>query len=111
MTSPDNGPVIVERERARTTGLYPIDIAFADYDRTRPLIDKKLLNVDFIPIALREDQTRLPPALADRFAVQVTPPSPFTFELPEDSSVTELPASFCFWKFGIKPPVFSSCSA
>jgi hypothetical protein len=45
--------------------------------RTRPLIDKRTQNVDLIPIALREDQTRLPPSLADRFAVQVTPPSPF----------------------------------
>lgn len=51
--------------------------------RTRPLIDKRYQNVDLIPIALREDQTRLPPALTDRFAVQVTPPAPFTFELPE----------------------------
>ncbi|HEY1191738.1 MAG TPA: hypothetical protein VGE74_29165 [Gemmata sp.] len=51
--------------------------------RTRPLIDKKYQNVDLIPIALREDQMRLPPALTDRFAVQITPPSPFTFELPE----------------------------
>jgi len=42
MTSPDNGPVIVERERERQTGLYPIDIAFADYDRTRPLIDGRV---------------------------------------------------------------------
>jgi hypothetical protein len=50
---------------------------------TRPLIDKKLMNIDLIPIALREDQTRPPPSLTDRFAVQVTPPSPFTFELPD----------------------------
>jgi hypothetical protein len=50
---------------------------------TRPLIDKKLMNIDLIPIALREDQTRLPPSLTDRFAVQITPPSPFTFELPD----------------------------
>ena len=53
--------------------------------RTLPLIDRKLVNVDLIPIALREDQTRLPASLTDRFAVQVTPPSPFTFELPEPS--------------------------
>ena len=53
--------------------------------RTRPLIDKKLQNVDLIPIALREDQTRLPPSLTDRFAVQVTPPAAFTFEMPETS--------------------------
>jgi hypothetical protein len=51
--------------------------------RTRPLIDKRTQNVDLIPIALREDQTRLPPSLTDRFAVQITPPSPFTFELTE----------------------------
>jgi hypothetical protein len=51
--------------------------------RTRPLIDKRYQNVDLIPLALREDQTRLPPAMTDRFAVQVTPPSPFTFELAE----------------------------
>ena len=55
--------------------------------RTRPLIDKRYQNVDLIPIALREDQTRLPPALADRFAVQITPPAPFTFELPEKEVV------------------------
>ena len=51
--------------------------------RTRPLIDKRTQNVDLIPIALREDQTRLPPALTDRFAVQITPPAPLTFELTE----------------------------
>jgi hypothetical protein len=54
---------------------------------TRPLIDRRYQNVDLIPIALREDQTRPPPSLADRFAVQVTPPSPFTFELTEKSVV------------------------
>ncbi len=53
--------------------------------RTRPLIDKKYQNIDLIPLALREDQTRLPPALSDRFAVQITPPSPFTFALPENT--------------------------
>ena len=56
---------------------------------TRPLIDRKYQNVDLIPLALREDQTRLPPSLTDRFAVQITPPSPFTFELPE--AVATLP--------------------
>lgn len=57
--------------------------------RTQPLIDRKLVNVDLIPIALRDDQRRLPPSLTDRFAVQVTPPAPFTFELPE--AVVTLP--------------------
>jgi hypothetical protein len=51
--------------------------------RTQPLIDRQIVNVDLIPHALREDQRRLPPALTDRFAVQVTPPAPFTLELPE----------------------------
>ena len=49
--------------------------------RTRPLIDKRTQNVDLIPIALREDQMRLPPSLADRLAVQITPPSPFRVTL------------------------------
>jgi hypothetical protein len=51
--------------------------------RTQPLIDRQLVNVDLIPLALREDQRRLPPALTDRFAVQVTPPAPFTVDLPD----------------------------
>jgi hypothetical protein len=51
--------------------------------RTRPLIDRQIINVDLIPYALREDQRRLPPALLDRFALQVTPSAHFTFELPE----------------------------
>jgi hypothetical protein len=50
--------------------------------RTRPMIDRQRVNVDLIPYGLREDQRRLPPALTDRFAVQVTPPAPFTVELP-----------------------------
>jgi hypothetical protein len=50
---------------------------------TRPLIDRQLVNVDLIPIALREDQKRLPSTLTDRFAVQITPPAPFEVELPE----------------------------
>ena len=51
--------------------------------RTQPLIDRQIVNVDLIPHALREDQRRLPPTLTERFAVQVTPPSFFTFALPE----------------------------
>ncbi|HXD84974.1 MAG TPA: hypothetical protein VN641_00665 [Urbifossiella sp.] len=54
---------------------------------TRPLIDMKWQNIDLIPIALREDQTRLPPSLTDRMAVQVTPPAPFSFDLPEKGVV------------------------
>jgi hypothetical protein len=49
--------------------------------RTRPLIDKQLLNVDLIPYTLREDQRRLPASVGDRLALQVTEASPFTVEL------------------------------
>src|SRR6185312_10259455 len=42
MTAPDNGPVAVVSDKARATTLRPIDIAFADYDRTRPLIDGRV---------------------------------------------------------------------
>jgi hypothetical protein len=51
--------------------------------RTRPLVDRQLLNPDLIPYGLREDQRRLPPSVHDRLALQVTPPSPFTVELAE----------------------------
>lgn len=52
--------------------------------RTLPLIDRKRVNVDLIPYALREDQRRLPAALTDRFALQITGAAPFTFDLPEN---------------------------
>jgi hypothetical protein len=73
-------------------GLYSVQIMAESAGtrtlvRTQPLIDKQIINVDLIPLALREDQRRLPPSLTDRFAVQVTPPAPFTMELPE-STVT-----------------------
>jgi hypothetical protein len=55
--------------------------------RTVPLIDRKRVNVDLIPYALREDQLRLPAPLHDRLAVQVTPAAPFTFDL-ADALVT-----------------------
>jgi 4,5-dihydroxyphthalate decarboxylase len=42
MTSPDNGPVAVAPDTRRAPGLYPIDIAFSDYDRTRPLVDGRV---------------------------------------------------------------------
>jgi hypothetical protein len=35
------------------------------------------------PFELREDQRRLPPSLTDRIAILVTPPWPYTFELPD----------------------------
>ena len=42
MTSPDNGPVVLERDTARAQSLRPLDIAFADYDRHRPLVDGRV---------------------------------------------------------------------
>ena len=51
--------------------------------RTRPLVDRQLLNVDLIPYSLREDQRRLPPSLGDRLALQVTESAPFAVELAE----------------------------
>ncbi len=57
--------------------------SYAAFVLTKPLIDRLTVNVDLIVHALREDQRRLPPSLTDRFAVQVTPASPFTMELPE----------------------------
>jgi hypothetical protein len=82
----ESPPAIQFRHGPGEFELFHLGIAHEKFAvRTRPLIDKKLQNIDLIPIALREDQTRLPPALTDRFAVQITPPSPFTFELPEDT--------------------------
>jgi hypothetical protein len=46
-------------------------------------LDRQLLNVDLLKYALRENQRRLPPSLARTVALQVTPPSPFSVELPE----------------------------
>ncbi len=51
--------------------------------RTRPMIDRQLKNVDLIPYALREDQRHLPPSLTSQIALMVTPPAPFTLDLPE----------------------------
>ena len=42
MAAPDNGPVIVERKTHAKTELYPINLAFPDYDRTRPIIDGRV---------------------------------------------------------------------
>ena len=42
MTSPDNGTITVSRDTSRDGTARPLDIAFADYDRTRPLIDGRV---------------------------------------------------------------------
>lgn len=59
--------------------------SFSAIARVRPLIDRQLLNVDLIKYALRANQRRLPPSMSDRIPLQITPPSPFTMELPETS--------------------------
>jgi hypothetical protein len=63
----------------------PVDVKDArpTLVRTQPLVDRQIVNVDLIPHALREDQRRLPPSLTDRFALELTPSSFFTFALPE----------------------------
>ncbi len=78
----------LEASESVPLGVHTVQIVAESADErtlvyTRPLIDMKWQNVDLIPLALREDQMRLPPGLADRFAVQIAPPSPFTFELAE----------------------------
>ena len=40
--------------------------------RTRPLVDRQLLNVDLIPYLLRDNQRRPPPSVSDRLAPLVT---------------------------------------
>ncbi|MCH2372598.1 MAG: PPC domain-containing protein [Planctomycetes bacterium] len=51
--------------------------------RTHPLVDRipSGRGPHGEPFVHREDQRRLPPSLTHRIAVQVTPPSPFDFEL------------------------------
>ena len=76
----------LEATAGAAVGVHTVQIvAEADDHRvlvtTKPLINMKWQNVDLIPLALREDQSRLPFSLADRFAVQIAPPSPFDFEL------------------------------
>jgi hypothetical protein len=48
-----------------------------------PLVDRQLMNKDRLIFALRPDQRELPPSLTDRIALQVMPPPPFDFVLPD----------------------------
>jgi hypothetical protein len=68
---------IVAEPASREGGVTPVLV------RTLPLMDRRRVNVDLIPYALREDQRRLPAPLMDRLAIQVTPPTPFAMDLPE----------------------------
>jgi len=88
--SEEQSSIIVQLHAAPTTptGVTTLQIAAETSAgvvmvRTRPMIDRQRVNVDLIPFALREDQRFLPPALTDRFALQVVPSSPFTMELPD----------------------------
>lgn len=58
------------------------DVSVEAVASTHPLIDRQIRNKDRILHALRADQRRLPFSLSNRIALQVTPPSPFDFELP-----------------------------
>jgi hypothetical protein len=70
--------------RIRTEGRERTAIA-----TTLPLIDRlpSERGPHGEPFELREDQRRLPPSLTDRIAILVTPPAPYTFELPDRSVV------------------------
>lgn len=68
---------IVAEPAAAESAVTPVFV------RTLPLLDHRRVNVDLIPYALREDQRRLPAALTDRLAVQVSPAAPFTMDLTE----------------------------
>jgi hypothetical protein len=59
------------------------EVAISTLAQTQPLVDRQLRNVDLLLYALREDQRRLPPSLTNRIALMITPPAPFTLELPE----------------------------
>ncbi len=53
----------------------------------QPLVDKQVINVDLIRLALRDNQRWLPPSVRTRFALQITPPSPFGVELEESEVI------------------------
>lgn len=52
-----------------------------------PMIDRQLIDKDRRYYSLRDNQLRLPPSLRSRFALMVTPPAPFSIELPAESVI------------------------
>ncbi|MFP6765504.1 MAG: hypothetical protein VB858_17890, partial [Planctomycetaceae bacterium] len=52
-----------------------------------PLIDRQQIDKDRRLYSLRENQLRLPPSLRSRFALLITPPAPFSIDLPEASII------------------------
>jgi hypothetical protein len=49
-----------------------------------PMIDRQQIDKDRRFYSLRDNQLRLPPSLKSRFALMITPPAPFTIDLPEE---------------------------
>jgi len=47
----------------------------------QPLVDRQLINVDLIKLALRDNQRYLPSSVRDRLALQITPPIPHGVEI------------------------------
>lgn len=50
--------------------------------RVWPQVDRVLRNKDRIPYAPRDNQSQLPPSVPERLALQITPPAPFSVEVP-----------------------------
>jgi hypothetical protein len=50
----------------------------------RPMIDRQIIDKDRRLHSLRDNQLRLPPSLRSRLALMITPPAPFSIELPEE---------------------------
>ena len=48
-----------------------------------PMIDRQQIDKDRRFYSLRDNQLRLPPSLTSRLALMITPPAPFSIELPE----------------------------
>jgi hypothetical protein len=83
-----SAPIGVFSVQVQATGVVPAkgDVAeqtISTIARTQPLIDRQRYNVDLIKYFLRENQRRLPPSLTNQIALQITPPTPFSVELPE----------------------------
>ncbi len=82
-----SAPIGVFSIQVQATGVVPAkgDVAeqtISTIARTQPLIDRERYNVDLIKYFLRENQRRLPPSLTNQIALQITPPTPFSVELP-----------------------------
>ncbi len=50
----------------------------------RPKIDRQIIDKDRRLYSLRENQLRLPPSLTTRLGLMITPPAPFSIDLPDE---------------------------